>query len=36
MMVESTWFLYKDKFVIDISPAGKDRPGFIGRKTTTY
>lgn len=33
---DSTWFLAKDKFVADISPAGKDRPGFIGRKTTTY
>lgn len=33
---DSTWFLSKDKFVADISPAGKDRPGFIGRKTTTY
>lgn len=33
---DSTWFLAKDKFVAEISPAGKDRPGFIGRKTTTY
>ncbi len=33
---DSTWFLSKDKFVVDLSPAGKDRPGFIGRKTTTY
>lgn len=33
---DSTWFLAKDKFVADISPAGKDKPGFIGRKTTTY
>jgi Family of unknown function (DUF5686)/CarboxypepD_reg-like domain len=32
----TTWFLAKDKFVADISPLGKDRPGFIGRKTTTY
>ena len=36
MLADSTWFLAKDKFVADISPAGKDRPGFIGRKTTTY
>lgn len=36
MIDDSTWFLSKDKFVIDLSPAGKDRPGFIGRKTTTY
>ena len=33
---DTSWFLSKDKFVADISPAGKDRPGFIGRKTTTY
>ncbi|MGB3007414.1 MAG: DUF5686 family protein, partial [Chitinophagaceae bacterium] len=36
MINDSVWFLAKDKFVADISPAGKDRPGFIGRKTTTY
>jgi len=33
---DSTWFLSKDKFVADISPLGKDKLGFIGRKTTTY
>ena len=33
---DSVWFLVKDKFVADASPLGKDRPGFIGRKTTTY
>jgi hypothetical protein len=33
---DSTWFLAKDKFVADVSPFGKDKPGFIGRKTTTY
>jgi len=33
---DSAWFLSKDKFVADISPAGKNSPGFIGRKTTTY
>lgn len=33
---DSTWFLAKDKFVADVSPVGKQRPGFIGRKTTTY
>ena len=36
MLDDTTWFLSKDKFVADISPVGKDRPGFIGRKTTTY
>lgn len=36
MMADSTWFLSKDKYVLDVSPAGNDRPGFIGRKTTTY
>ncbi|RYY53940.1 MAG: carboxypeptidase-like regulatory domain-containing protein [Chitinophagaceae bacterium] len=33
---DSTWFLSKDKFVVDISPIGKNSPGVIGRKTTTY
>ncbi|MFI5132728.1 MAG: DUF5686 family protein [Chitinophagales bacterium] len=33
---DSTWFLSKDKFVADVSILGKDKPGFIGRKTTTY
>jgi Family of unknown function (DUF5686)/CarboxypepD_reg-like domain len=33
---DSVWFLSKDKFVADLSPLGKDKPGFIGRKTTTY
>lgn len=32
----STWFLSKDKFVADIIPVGKEKLGFIGRKTTTY
>lgn len=36
MLDDTTWFLSKDKFVVDLSPVGKDRPGFIGRKTTTY
>lgn len=33
---DSTWFLAKDKFVIDISPLSKTKLSFIGRKTTTY
>lgn len=33
---DSTWFLTKDKFVVDITPFGKSRLSFIGRKTTTY
>lgn len=33
---DSTWFLSKDKFVADVTPIGKNNPGFIGRKTTTY
>lgn len=33
---DSVWFLVKDKFVADVSPLGKEKPGFIGRKTTTY
>lgn len=32
----TTWFLAKDKFVVDIAPMGKQSLGFIGRKTTTY
>lgn len=35
MINDSTWFLIKDKFVINVSPL-KNRMGFIGRKTTTY
>ncbi|ANH83617.1 hypothetical protein A8C56_00930 [Niabella ginsenosidivorans] len=33
---DSTWFIAKDKFVADFSPAGKQVPGIIARKTTTY
>ncbi len=33
---DSTWFLVKDKFVVDIAPIGKSAFGVIGRKTTTY
>lgn len=33
---DSTWFLYKDKFVVDIAPLGGTNLSFIGRKTTTY
>lgn len=33
---DSTWFLSKDKFIVDISPVGKSRLSFTGRKTTTY
>lgn len=36
LLDDSTWFLAKDKFVADVSPMGKNSPGFIGRKTTTY
>jgi Family of unknown function (DUF5686)/CarboxypepD_reg-like domain len=32
----TTWFLAKDKFIADLSPRGKQKLGFIGRKTTTY
>ncbi len=32
----TTWFLAKDKFVADLSPRGKQKLGFISRKTTTY
>lgn len=33
---DSTWFLYKDKFVADISPVGSKKLSLKGRKTTTY
>ena len=33
---DSTWFLAKDKFVVDVAPLGKNVPGLIGRKTATY
>ncbi len=36
MIDDSTWFLVKDKFVVDVAPIGKEKLGFIGRKTTTY
>jgi Family of unknown function (DUF5686)/CarboxypepD_reg-like domain len=36
LLNDSTWFLAKDKFVVDVSPIGKNSPGFIGKKTTTY
>jgi Family of unknown function (DUF5686)/CarboxypepD_reg-like domain len=36
MIDDSTWFLVKDKFVVDIAPIGKTRFGVIARKTTTY
>jgi len=35
LVSDSTWFLSKDKFVVDIAPL-KTAFGFIGRKTTTY
>lgn len=33
---DSTWFLARDKWVIDVAPLGKNNLSFIGRKTTTY
>ncbi len=33
---DTTWFLKKDKFVIDVAPIGKQKFGVTGRKTTTY
>jgi hypothetical protein len=36
LLNDSTWFIAKDKFIADISPIGKERPGMIGRKTSTY
>ena len=33
---DTTWFLTRDKFVVSLSPIGKNRMGMIGRKSTTY
>ena len=33
---DTTWFLYKDKFVADLSPVGEKHISFKGRKTATY
>ncbi|TAF56819.1 MAG: carboxypeptidase-like regulatory domain-containing protein [Sphingobacteriia bacterium] len=33
---DTAWYVYKDRFVADISPIGKRKLGFKGRKTTTY
>ncbi len=33
---DTTWFLTRDKFVVSLSPLGKNKMGMIGRKTTTY
>ncbi|HAN38983.1 MAG TPA: hypothetical protein DCQ29_08790 [Chitinophagaceae bacterium] len=33
---DTTWFLYKDRFVADLYPVGSNRLGFKGRKTSTY
>jgi hypothetical protein len=33
---DSTWFLSKDKIVVNISPFGGSKLSFIGKKTTTY
>ncbi len=33
---DTSWFLYKDKFVVDFAPIGEEKPGIKGRKTTTY
>lgn len=36
LVSDSIWFLYKDKFVADVSPIGKNKMGFKARKTATY
>lgn len=33
---DSTWFLSKDKFVVNFNPVGNKGVGFIARKTTNY
>lgn len=36
LVYDTIWFLYKDKFVADLTPLGKNNAGFKARKTTTY
>ena len=36
MVNDSTWFLSKDKFVVNLNPLGNKSMGFIARKTTNY
>jgi len=33
---DTTWFLTRDKFVVNLAPIGNNRLGMIGRKSTTY
>lgn len=33
---DSTWFLSKDKFVVNLNPLGNKSVGFIAKKTTNY
>ena len=33
---DSTWFLSKDKFIVNLNPLGNNSAGFIARKTTNY
>lgn len=35
-MKDSSWFISKDKLVVDFAPFNNKVPGIIGRKTTTY
>ena len=36
LLNDSTWFLVKDKFVVDVAPLGSSQLSFIGRKTSSY
>lgn len=36
MINDSTWFLYRDKFVVDLSLTGEKHLSVIGRKSTLY
>ncbi|ASZ12556.1 DUF5686 and carboxypeptidase regulatory-like domain-containing protein [Chitinophaga pendula] len=33
---DKEWYVSKDKFIVELSPLGKTRTSFIGRKTTHY
>lgn len=36
MSDDQTWFIYKDKLIVEASPMGKDKPGFIIKKLSHY
>ncbi len=35
-IADSSWFVSREKLVVDVAPVGKKIPGVIGKKTSTY